>query len=114
MKSELLWRLCRRHEWNKGFISAQALTDLALDDSEQGEGLNVVEELRSEPYITYQKNKGYRIKNNPDSQAEAAYRLQQVTVRTDLQIKSTLSRFEQAGAWSAYDKEEVLARLPEW
>lgn len=113
LKCELLWKLCRRHGWG-GAISKDGLTDLALDASSQGSGRKIVEQLIDESYITYQRGNGYRVKNDPDSQAEAAYRLKNSCGWSELQIEATLSRFEQAGGFSAYDEASVMQELDDW
>jgi hypothetical protein len=95
-------------------MSEDALIDLALESAEQGQGRDVVEELTDEPYIGYRKAKGYSVKNDPDSQAQAAYRLKNTCSYTKLQIETTLSRFEQKGGFSAYDENEVMATLEDW
>lgn len=113
MKCSLLWKLCRKHRWG-GPITKEGLVDLALKSSDQGRGKELVEELIREPHITRTRNDGYRVKNDPDSQAQAAYRLTTTCGYTEFQVESTLSRFEQAGGFSAYDREEVLSELGEW
>lgn len=110
---KLLWKLCRGHGW-AGALSEDALVDLALESSSQGQARDLVEELIHEPYITFQNGKGYRVKNDPDSQAQAAARLKQSCGYTDIQIEPTLSRFEQAGGFDAYDMDTVSEQLDPW
>lgn len=112
-KCDLLWRLCRRHGWASP-ISKDGLTDLAFKSSSQGQGRELVDDLLDEPFICYQRGRGYWVKNDPDSQAQAAYRLRGVCGYTELQIEATLSRFEQAGGFDAYDEADVMADLDPW
>lgn len=109
----LLWKVSRKHGWSSP-ISEDGLTDLALEDADQGKGREVVQRLTSEPYITYQRGQGYGMKNDPDSQAQAAYRLKNVCGYTELQIEATLSRFQEAGGFDAYEKQEVMKTLDDW
>lgn len=113
LKCELLWKLCRKHGWGAP-IPKRVLVDLALEASEQGRGKAVVEELVEEPYVQYRRGEGYGIVNDPDGQAQAAVRLQSSCGYLELQIEATLSRFEQAGGFDAYDGERILAGLSEW
>lgn len=110
---QLLWKMGRRHGWS-GYVSEDGLIDLALESSDQGAGREIVEELTNEPYIEFQRGRGYRVKNNPDSQAQAAYRLKRTCGYTELQIEATLSRFEQAGGFDAYDEDDVMNDLDDW
>ncbi len=104
--------MARRHGWGNP-ITKDGILDLALEDSEQGAGAEVVDELASEPYITHQRDRGYWIKNDPDSQAQVAFLLRQNCSYTELQIETTLSRFEAAGGFDAYDA-GVLDELESW
>jgi hypothetical protein len=113
IKCELLWKLCRRHGWGAP-ISEDALLNLALSDTNQATGRAVVGELLQEPYIVFRTDDGYSVKNDPDSQAQAAYRLKSTCGYTEIQIEATLSRFEQAGGFNAYDEDSVLESLDEW
>lgn len=113
LKCRLLWKLCRKHGWATP-ISKEALVDMALRNSDQGRGHRLVNDLLDEPYIGFQRGRGYRLKNNPDAQAQAAYRLKSVCDYTEIQIEATLSRFQQAGGFDAYDEEDGLATLDDW
>lgn len=113
LKCELLWKLCRKHGWASP-LSEDALIGLALESADQGDGREVVGELVEEPYITYRRGEGYSVKNDPDVQAQAAYRLISVCGYLEIQVEPTLSRFEQAGGFDEYDKDEVLADLDDW
>jgi len=113
LKCSLLWKLCRRHGWSSP-VSEDGLTDLALEDGNQGDGREIAEELIEEPYIGYVNGQGYFVKNDPDSQAQAAYRLINHCGYLEIQVESTLSRFEQAGGFDAYDEEEVMDGLDNW
>ncbi|SFQ13500.1 hypothetical protein SAMN05216277_12219 [Halolamina pelagica] len=104
--------MARRHGWGNP-ISADGILDLALEDSEQADGEEFVEQLASEPYITYQRGQGYWIKNDPDSQAQVAFLLTRNCSYTELQIEATLSRFKAAGGFDAYD-ESVLEEVDDW
>lgn len=113
LRCSLLWTLCRKHRWG-GPITKEGLVDLALESSDQGRGKEVVEDLVEEPYITLTRNNGYRVKNDPDSQAQAAYRLTTTCGYDEFRVEATLSRFDDAGGFSAYDREEVLSGLADW
>lgn len=60
------------------------------------------------------EGQGYSVKNNPDDQAKAAFRLRDTCEYTELQIETTLSRFEQAGGFDAYSPEDLLIEPKEW
>jgi hypothetical protein len=92
------------------------LVDLALHSSDQGRGKELVQELFQEPYIKRKGANAYVLKNDPYSQAQAAYRLESVCGYTRLQIETTLSRFEQKGGFDYYDeqREEILDSLNDW
>ena len=113
IKCRLLFSLCRRHGW-AGAIPAVDLVRTGLQDSDHGRGRVLVEELRREPYIEFRPGTGYRVKNDPDSQAIAAARLITTCGYTALQVEATLSRFEQAGGLEAYDVEELISILDTW
>lgn len=108
----LLFKFARRHGWGNP-ISKDGLVDLALESSEQGEGREVVDKLAEEPYVINQPGKGYKLKNDPDSQAQAAFRLKQNCGYSELRIEATFSRFEQAGGFDEYD-DSVLDDLDDW
>lgn len=112
---QLVFKLCRRHGWGSP-IPEDDLVNLALHSSDQGRGRTLVGDLVSEPYIGFRSSSGYFVRNDPDSQAYAAYRLQSTCGYTKLQIEGTLSRFAQAGGFDAYDdrEAELLADLPDW
>jgi hypothetical protein len=112
LKCKLLWVLCRKHSWASP-LQTSTLVSLALDRSQQGRGRILLEELRREPYVTFRRGEGYRIKNDPDSQAQAAYRLYSTCGFLSIQIETTLSRFDQAGGFEAYDS-AVLDTLEPW
>jgi len=111
-RCRLLFTLVRRHGWGSP-ITKDGLVDLALESSAQGDGRELVDELAEEPYLSYQRGRGYWVKNDPDSQAQIAYRLISNCSYSKLQIESTLSRFEAAGGFDAYD-ESVLDGLDDW
>lgn len=113
LKCKLLWKLCRKHGWAAP-IPKDGLADLALESSDQGRGKSLVDELVEEPYVRYQRGQGYSLKNDPDAQAQAAYRLKSTCGYLEIQIEPTLSRFEQAGGFDAYDEDAVLATLDDW
>lgn len=113
LKCRQLWKLCRRHGWSSP-ISRDALVNLALESAIQGQGRDIVHDLIEEPYIEFHVGRGYSLKNNPDAQAQAAYRLKDVCGYSEIQIEATLSRFEQAGGFSAYDAEALRDALDSW
>lgn len=114
IKCELLWKLCRRHGWKKQGVSREDLVTEALADTEQGRGRQLVGELLNEPYLKPKAADRYHVKNNPRAQAKAAFRLRDTCGYTDLQIESTLSRFQQAGGFEAFDRDEVLSDTSDW
>lgn len=84
-------------------MSKKGLISLALDSSEQSIGRDVCDDLKHEPYIIFQRGRGFSIKNNPDDQARVAFFLRDTCGYTELQIEATLSRFEQKGGFDVYD-----------
>ena len=113
LKCRLLWKLCRKHGWGSP-VPESVLIDLALGSSDQGEGATAVRELADEPYIRYREGRGYSVKNDPDAQAQAACRLVSTCEYLEIQVEPTLSRFEQAGGFDAYDEREIRAELADW
>lgn len=113
LKCELLWKLCRKHGWGTPVLES-VLVDLALTTSDQGAGKEAVEELVDEPYVEYRRGRGYSIRNDPNAQAQAAHRLRSSCGYLELQIEATLSRFEQAGGFDAYDGATVRETLDDW
>lgn len=107
IKCALLWKICRRHGWSTP-VSKDDLVTQALRRSEQGRGKRLVDHLLDEPYIGYQRGRGYSVRNNPDDQATAAFRLRDTCQYTEVQIEASLSRFEQAGGFDAYDRSDVF------
>lgn len=73
-----------------------------------------MDELLWEPYVEYYPDREFRIKNDPDSQALAAIRLVETCGVEALRAEATLSRFEQAGGFDAYDVEALDAELNPW
>ena len=57
---------------------------------------------------------GFVLANDPDSRALAAARLRETCGYSTLQIEATLSRFEQAGGFDAYDVTVLANELPPW
>ena len=102
IKCKLLFKLSRRHGWGAP-ISKDGLVDQALADSEAQLGRDVCEHLKNEPYISYQRGRGYSIKNNPDAQAQIAFFLRDTCSYSEIRIEATLSRFEQSGGFDTYD-----------
>jgi len=111
-KCSLLFKLGRRHGWGNP-AAKEDLVREALKSSDQGSGKEIVEELLDEPYV-YETEEGYWLKNDPDSQAQAAFRVVETCGYTKLQAESTFSRFEQAGGFDSYDKDTVLEDLDDW
>lgn len=112
LKCRLLWKLARRHGWGSP-IEEETLVVSALAPTEQGRGRDLLADLRSEPYVG-RISDGFVLKNDPDSQALAAARLHDSCGYSTLQIEATLSRFEQAGGFEAYDSIELARSLPAW
>jgi len=113
IKCSLLFKLARRHGWGNPVEKEDLVRD-ALQSSDQGKGKDIVEDLLEEPYIGYRRGKGYYLKNDPDSQAQAAYRVTETCGYSSMQAETTFSRFEQAGGFDAYDKDDILNDLSDW
>lgn len=114
IKCALLWKLSRSHGWGTP-VGKDDLVTLALADVEQGRGRRLVKELIDEPYVVYREGRGFQIRNDPDAQAAVAYRLEETCGYSRLQIEATLSRFEQAGGFDAYEDENTDEALDdEW
>lgn len=113
IKCSLLWTLCRRHGWSTP-IPESDLVDFALQTTDQGRGKRLVAELLDEPYVGYQRGSGYSVKNSPDAQAKAAFRLRDTCHYTELQIEATLSRFQQAGGFDGYDRSDCFDDADSW
>lgn len=113
IKCSLLWKLCRRHGWSSP-VERQDLVSNALESVEQGRGKRLVDELLQESYIGHRNDMGYYVLNSPDRQAEAAYRLLETCKYSKLRIETTLSRFQQAGGFDAYSRDDVLGELDTW
>jgi hypothetical protein len=92
IRCRLLWRLVREHGWSK-WVPEDSLVNRALPDSEIGRGREVCEALRSEPYLVWQHERGYRIKGLPE-QETLARELRDRCDFTELQISSSLSHFD--------------------
>lgn len=107
---DLLFKMSRRHGWGNP-ITIKGLTDLALEDSQQGVGQQLAEDLVEKPYIKEVQPGQYAVPNDPDSQAQIAFVLQEKCGYTELQLEATLSRFEQAGGFDAYEQDKVLDGL---
>ena len=112
LKCRLLWKLARRHGWGSP-VPAETLVTDALASAEQGRGRDLVSDLRSEPYVGRQSG-GYVLANDPDSQALVATRLRETCGYSTLQIEATLSRFEQAGGFDAYNVDALARELSAW
>lgn len=110
---ELLWKLARSHGWTKEYISSEDLGRDTLPKHLQGDVDELLEVLQQEPYITYHPSKGYQMKNDPDSQAQAAYRVHEQCGYSKLRAEATFSRFEDAGGFDAYDEDEIEESLPD-
>lgn len=113
LKCRLLWTLSRNHGWASP-MSERAVVDRALASSDQGRGKEIVRDLAREPYVTYRRGRGYGLTNDPDAQAQAAYRLTDSCGYLEIQVEPTLSRFEQAGGFDEYERDAVLDELGEW
>ncbi|GAB3691714.1 hypothetical protein GCM10028857_29440 [Salinarchaeum chitinilyticum] len=95
-------------------VAESTLVRSALDPSSQGRGDRLVQELVEEPYVDRARDDALFPKNDPDSQALAAVRLRETWGYSTLQIEATLSRFEQAGGFAAYDETVLRRSLPSW
>ena len=112
LKCRLLWKLARRHGWGLP-VEEETLVVSALAPAEQGRGWELVDDLRAEPYVG-RISGGFALKNDPDSQALAAVRLRETCGYSTLQIEATLSRFEQAGGFDAYQAGALARELSAW
>ncbi|WP_248518059.1 hypothetical protein [Salinarchaeum laminariae] len=112
IRCRLLWTLARRHGWGSP-VDAETLLRSALASSAQGRGRELIDDLRYEPYLDRGPD-GYFLYNDPDSQALAALRLRDTCGYSQLQVEATLSRFEQAGGFDAYDESALDRTLSEW
>lgn len=113
IKCRLLWSLARRHGWASP-VDATTLVSSALPTAEQGMGRELLGALAREPYVDRVGESSYALRNDPDSQAVAAARLTDTCGYTTLQVEATLSRFAQAGGFSAYDRSRLREALPDW
>lgn len=113
LKCRLLWKLARLHGWSAP-VDETTLVDAALAPGEQGSGRAAIPDLLEEPYVVHVPGEGYVLRNDPDSQALAAVRLRSTCGYTDLQIEATLSRFDQAGGFDAYDVPALRRSLDDW
>lgn len=109
---QLLWKLSRKHTWARS-IPKDDLVRLALDRVDRSRGRELVDKLLAEPYLEFDSSMGYRVKNDPDSQALVAARLTRTCWYSELQVEPTLSRFEQAGGFDSYDMDVLLSVLHE-
>jgi hypothetical protein len=107
---DLLFKFIRRHGWGNP-ITIKGLTDLALEDSQQGTGQQIAENLVEKPYIHEVQRGKYAVPNDPDSQAQIAFILRENCDYSELRLEATLSRFKQAGGFDAYERDEVLDGL---
>lgn len=110
---ELLWTISRSHEWTNSWIDEDAIARDGLATHMRGDVTSILLPLREEPYIEYHSSKGYRIKNDPDSQAQAAFRCREILEHSELRIEATFSRFDDVGGFDEYDKKDVIDDLPE-
>lgn len=110
---QLLWKLSRKHTWANP-IQEDDLVRLALSRPDWLRGRELLDELVFEPYLEFDPTRGYRVKNDPDSQALVAARLTRTCTYPQLTVEATLSRFKQAGGFDAYDVEKLLAKLGGW
>lgn len=113
LKCRLLWKLARRHGWGAP-VAESTLVRSALEPSAQGRGHGLVHELVEEPYVDRVRGDGFFLKNDPDSQALATVRLRETCGYSTLQVEATLSRFEQAGGFDAYDETTLRHSLSSW
>lgn len=110
---QLLWKLSRKHTWVRP-IQKDSLVRLALSRPDWPRGRELLDELVVEPYMEFDPARGYRVKNDPDSQALVAVRLTRTCAYPELTVEATLSRFVQAGGFDAYDVEKLQAELDAW
>lgn len=113
LKCDLLWALCREHAWGRA-VSTQRLLRYGLPPGQRGRGRNLLDELLRELYLEYYPDSGYRLKNDPNSQALLASRLTETCGLPIISVEATLSRFEQAGGFDAYERQRLAARLEDW
>lgn len=92
VKCSLRWKLARRHAWGSP-IPEDDLVRMAPTDVDDDRAREACRELKSESYVTYQRQNGYGIKNSPDEQAKLARVLRDRCGYTEIQVEATLSRF---------------------
>lgn len=98
---DLKW-VVARHTWSTPIPKAD-LVRLALDAADQGRGKELCDDLKKKSYITWQRGRGFEVKNSPDEQAKLAVELRDTCNYDEIQIEPRLSRFEQAGGFDAYE-----------
>lgn len=113
LKCDLLWALCREHAWGRA-VSTERLLRCGLAPGQRGWGRDLLDELLRDPYVEYYPNSGYRLKNDPDSQALLASRLTLTCKIPAISVEATLSRFKQAGGFDTYDIQELHGTLEDW
>lgn len=93
IRCQLLWRLVREHGWSK-WVAEDHLVNRALPNSDIGRGRRICKALRDEPYIIWQRGRGYRIKGLPEQEI-LARELRDQCAFTEFQIISSLSHFDE-------------------
>ena len=112
IKCRLLFTVARKHGWSRE-IPGDALVRMALRDSEQGDGHDIVMELADEQGVIRTAT-GLSIRNDPDSQALLAVRLVKTCGYSPLQVEATLSRFAAGGGFDTYDRVMLAESLDSW
>lgn len=97
----LKWELASSHTW-AGPIPKDEFVNV-LDAADQGRGRELAEKLKQKSYVTWQRGRGFGVKNSPDEQAKLAVELRDDCGYLEIQVEAKLSRFEQAGGFDGYE-----------
>lgn len=92
VRCALVGTLARRHKWGKPMSKDDLVNLSGIGPANQGTGKDVYDELKREPYIKYDRNRGIKI--NSSRQGEAAEFLRSACGWTDLRLKSTFKHYE--------------------
>ena len=91
IRCQLLFSLSRKHAWARWVPEDEILR--TLPKSERGRGRReVLPELRKEPLVIHQPDRGYKI--NHDTIEDLAHELRDKCEYSELRIEATLSHFD--------------------
>lgn len=86
----LMWRLTRGHGWGD-WKEAEDLLG-AVPTHERGTAREILRDLRTEPFVLYQRGNGYKI--NHDAIEQLAIYLRDECGYSEFRIEATLSHFD--------------------